>query len=221
MNKPIVKIPKIKPSFDKISYSVKNNIINLYRKNENNLRIYHDDKILKKEIENYFIEYDLFNNYTSFLINKEEYLIQIINGYLKNKDKDNDQLFNLLIEDYCIIFLENNLIKKKNNKVQKEIYIIDDNIKLLILMINLRNNSINNFLLKNENKNIIDKLAKSINWIESYREEIIILEKIYIKVNEYIPELYVEIQEIINKKKIQYNICENKHNYFSILYLIN
>lgn len=210
---------KVKQSFMKLSNDVRKNVINKYRKNENNLRLlYEDKKIMQKEIENYFKELNLYDDYTFNLVNKEVNLWNLIN----NNSKENSEIYYLLMQDYFIIFLEKNINKNKNLKGKdedKDEKLIDINfIKMLYLMANLRINSIEKYLLeKKEDKNNAKNLAKTINWIESYSKEIILLQNIFSKLNDKIPELYKQIEELINNKTIQYEIPLNKFNYFSII----
>ena len=207
---------KVKQSFMKLSNDVRKNVINKYRKNENNLRLlYEDKKIMQKEIENYFKELNLYDDYTFNLVNKEVNLWNLIN----NNSKENSEIYYLLMQDYFIIFLEKNINKNKNLKGKdedKDEKLIDINfIKMLYLMANLRINSIEKYLLeKKEDKNNAKNLAKTINWIESYSKEIILLQNIFSKLNDKIPELYKQIEELINNKTIQYEIPLNKFNYF-------
>ena len=211
--------PELKPSFDKIINLVKSNIIIKYRENENNIRIKpYEKELLKEEIEDYFRNLNLFDNYIIRIINKDEYLLKYINN---NQQKD-DLFYNLLINDYFNIFFYNMTKKKKMKyfKYENEKLLIvenlENNIKFLNFMINLRNISIENNVVKDEKdkNNKIDKLAKSINWVESYFDEIIILEKIFSKLNKSIPGLYEYIEEIIKNNKIKY---KSLNNCFSII----
>ena len=218
LNNTELHFPELKPSLDNIINLVKNNITKKYRENENNLRInYYDKKHEKEEIEEYFRNLKLFDNYLIHIINKDEYLIKFLNS----NQKQNKDFYNLLISDYYTIFL-NNMIKKKKIKALKDeneklliIKNIENNNKFLNLMFDIRNKAIENFQKEDLKDNlVIIKIAKSINWIESYSEEIIILVKIFSKLNNSIPALYEYIEEIINNNKIQY---KNIQQYFYII----
>ena len=197
---------EIKPSFDNISNSIRRNITVKYLNNENNLRIYYkEESTIKKEIENYSRNLNSYNNGTINIIKKENISLEI-----------NEKL----IDDYYNIFLNKNLYRKKKKENEIWYNFNEDNIKLLKLMINLRNNSQDaiKYLLGNkENNNIVNNFAENINWIESYSEEIILIEKIFTKLNAYISELYKKIDEIINNKIIKYQVSDNKYNYFLII----
>ena len=76
-------------------------------------------------------------------------------------------------------------------------------------------------LMKQLPQNILNNnlhlLATMINWIESYSEEITILQQIFLKLNMKIPELYEQIEKIINSEQIKYEISERNPEYFSIV----
>ena len=76
---------------------------------------------------------------------------------------------------------------------------LDNNIKYMKLMVEIRNNIINTFIEKeNHENNNLYKLASIINWIECYSEEIIYLQIIFSKLSKKIPELFEQIENIIN-----------------------
>jgi len=216
--------PGIKTSFDRILKSVKENIVKKYRKNEDMLRMYLEDEEIKETKENYFkilkdLDMSLIN-----LINREDNLINIIN----NSQIKNDELYNLIIDDYYTLFL-NKTLKKTNNKKNKkrnkkgnnfdfENINIDNNKKFLKLMTNLRNEIItSNFKEYSKENGIISKLAKEINWLESYTNEITIIQQIFTKLSMKIIEFYEQIKEIINKKEIEYEISKRNPEYTSIV----
>ena len=131
LNNTELHFPELKPSLDNIINLVKNNITKKYRENENNLRInYYDKEHEKEEIEEYFRNLNLLDNYLILIINKDEYLIKFLNS----NQKQNKDFYNLLISDYYTIFL-NNMIKRKKIKALK-----DENEKLLIIK-NMENNN--------------------------------------------------------------------------------
>ena len=68
---------------------------------------------------------------------------------------------------------------------------INNNKRFLNLILNLRNNIIYpNLNINKENEDILEKLANAINWIESYSDEIYLIQQIFFKLNMSIPELY-------------------------------
>ena len=87
-----INTPGIKTSFNRILKSVKEIIVKKYRKNEDMLRIYLDDKKIKKEKEKYFkvlndLDMSLIN-----LFNREGHLINILR---KNQTESEECLADL------------------------------------------------------------------------------------------------------------------------------
>jgi len=217
-----INIPGIKTSLDRILKSINENIVKKYRKNEDALRMYLEEKEIEEAKENYFKVLKDLDSSVINLINREEYLINIIN----NNQAENDQLYNLIIEDYYTIFL-NNSFKKGNDKKNKnenecnfdfENNNIDINKKFLKLISNLRNEIISsNFNEYTKEKEIIEKLAKEINWLECYKNEITIILQIFSKLSMKIIDLYEQIEKIIRNKEIKYEISKRNPEYTSIV----
>ena len=208
------KLPGIKSILDDILKMIRESIVD-YRKNEDNLRgNYENDEKMKQEIKNdYFNKLDSRDNSTINMIGKEEKLLNIIEN---NKDSS-EELYNLIKNDYYTLFLNHNLNKKKNQNEENEeekILIIDnldENKIFLDLMVKKREQIINIFLKKNENEkeeNIIKLIAKTINFVECYSDEISSLEKIFSKLNMKIPELNKQINDIIDKNEIIYEVSD-------------
>ena len=81
-------------------------------------------------------------------------------------------------------------------------------------MIELRDNLINQYLKnKNTKANYLLYFSSAINWIESYSEEIIYLEEIFLKFSEKIPDLLEQAKEIISSDKIEYEISYRNPEY--------
>ena len=220
-----LKIPGIKAVFDKIIKSVNENIIKNYRNNENNLRnFFEKEDERKKEIENYFNDLKISNNSLVNILNKEPRIIKILDIIKSNKE-GNENLYNLIINDYYTLFLSNNISKKRSKKEEENeeekllvIDNLDNNIRFLNLMVNLRNDIINkNFNNYINEVEIIDLLANNINWIESYSEEITSLQQIFLKLSMKIPEFFEQIETIIKKKQIAYEISDRNPKYTSIV----
>ena len=120
-------------------------------------------------------------------------------------------------------------MKKNKKELQVEengdekIIIIDDldnNIRFLSLMTNMRNmrnQNISDIKEKNDEEIIYKKLANNINWVESYTEEISLLQQIFLKLSMKIPNLNELIQEIIDSKQVYYEISERNPEYTSIV----
>ena len=221
-----LKIPGIKPVLDKILASAKENTLKNYRNNENELRNYIEPEEIEDVKRSYFENLKILNNSLFNLITKEESLKNIL-SVVQNNDNEENELYNLLINDYYSFFINNNInkaINKKENEgedVDNFILLIDnfdDNIKYLKLMFDNRKNLIKNILgEKNIPNNNLHRMATMINWVESYSEEITILQKIFLKLNMKIPELYEQIEKIINSEQIKYEISERNPEYFSIV----
>ena len=215
-----INTPGIKTSFNRILKSVKEIIVKKYRKNEDMLRIYLDDKKIKKEKEKYFkvlndLDMSLIN-----LFNREGHLINI----LRKNQTESEELYNLILDDYYTIFLNKALkkINKKKNKNEKnfdfENININNNKKFLKLMSSLRNEIItSNFKEYSKENDIIVKLAKEINWLESYTNEITIIQQIFSKLNMKNIVYYDQIEKAIKDKEIKYEISERNPEYTSIV----
>ena len=213
-------IPGIKSVFNKIINEIKENIFKNYRNNESNLRnIFDDEEQIENEKKNYFKNLNMCNNSLNSLLSKEEILTNIINDF--NDEKEKEELYNLLIDDYYRIFLSTYLQRKKEEKNEEEFLIIDDienNKKFLNLMVNLRIEKIKDCLKGIQQKeDIMQKLANNINWVENYSEEISSFQKIFLKLSLKIPDLYEQITRIIKKKEIQYEISSRNPGYTSIV----
>ena len=70
-----------------------------------------------------------------------------------------------------------------------------------------------------KNKNKLKEIANTINWIECYKEEIIIILKIYEKLDLKINNLYELIKDIINgnKNNIKYENSDRSPQYTAIV----
>ena len=85
-------------------------------------------------------------------------------------------------------------------------------------MTNLRNEIITTHLKDYSNDNdIIIKLAKEINWLESYTNEITIIQQIFSKLGMKIIDFYEQIEKVIKNKEIKYEISKRNPEYTSIV----
>ena len=214
-------IPGIKPVFDKILSSVRENILKLYRNNENLLRNYLEDDEIQETIKKYYDDLVMHNNSLVNIINKEQQLMDIMQIISVNQEEKN-KIYDLLSNDYYTLFLSNCLNKKKNKKEEEEDKLlivdnIDNNKMFLNLMTNLRANKIKENLEENNENDIIKHLAENINWIESYNEEISSLQQMFLKLSLKIPEFYEQLETIINQKQIVYEVSLRNPEYTSII----
>ena len=211
-------IPGIKPLFNKISKYINNNIIKNYRDNENTLREYVPEEKIEPTKQEYFKRLIELNNSIFNFIIKEPLLRNII----ENNKTEKKLLYNLLINDYFTLYINNNFLKKKNeikNKYQEKLIDnINNNKRFLNLIINMRNNIICSHLkINNEEMEVALKLANDINWIESYSEELDYIQQIFFKLNLNVPELNEQIDKIILEKQIKYEISSRNPEYTSIV----
>ena len=209
------KLPGIKPVLERIRNYVKDNIIKKYWLNDNNLRSYYEQEEIKNEIDKYFNVLKRLNDNTIHRMNNERLLMGIIN---ENKE-ENKELFNLIMNDYYIIFIENNL-KIGNQDIGKEKFIMENKKRFINYIIDLRNKIILPYLKDYiSDKNILKVLAININWIESYKEEICSIIKMFLRLNnnENISNLLDLIKKIIDEKQIKFEISERNPKYFSIV----
>ena len=110
-----LKIPGLKPIFNKLVNYIRDNIIKKYWNNENSLRNYFEEGEINNEIDKYMNEINRFINYSINYINNEPLLLKIV----KSINDDKDELFNLIMEDYYTLYFLNNL-KNKKNKIRSE-----------------------------------------------------------------------------------------------------
>ena len=223
------KIPGIKIIFDKIFVSTKENILKEYIDNENELRNYLDEEEIEEVKEKYFKKLSSLNNSMYNIIYNQEKLKIIINIF-KNDEEQEKEIYKLIENDYYFYFLNKNLNKLKDKKGKEEeaqkdqnnfpylIDLFDNNIRYFDLMFKIRNDIINpNLKEENIPNNNIYKLAKIINWLESYSEEISSLEQIFLKLSLKIPELIETIENNISSGQIKYEISERNPEYTSIV----
>ena len=218
-----LKIPGIKPILDNILKLNKENILKDYQNNENELRdFYYEDEVEKKKKE-FFSNLKMLNNSLLILINKDERLKSLLSVF-ENNIEDENKIYDLLLEDYYSLFLNNHIndSKKKENEDEQENFLVIDNLdnnkKFLNLMVEIRNNTINSLLdQKDIQTNRLYIISSIINWVESYSEEITSLQQIFLKLNMKIPELFEQIEKIISSGLIQYEISERNPEYTSIV----
>ena len=216
-----LEIPGIKIVFEDIEKKINENI-SKFRINEFNLRIRKKDSEDSKEnIENdYWKELKKYCNFTVIEIKNEIFISKIINIL---KEEEINLFYEILINDYYIFFINNNL---NFNSISINMVSIK---KMLSLLIKIRNQKYgiqikeqkeqNEEEIKLNNKNKLKEIANTINWIECYKEEIIIILKIYAKLDLKINNLYELIKDIIEGKKfnIKYENSVRNPQYTAIV----
>ena len=210
--------PNIKSSLYKIIDIVRNNIIKKYRNNENILRNYFYDNNPIEENKNKFLnEIKILDNYSNDVIHKEKNILDIIDEN-KGEKEERNELYYKIINDYYTIFISNILNKNKKGKNSGSIFNydnIDVNKKILDMMVNLRFKNFNDDYNDNDNdSNIIIKMAKTINWVESNSKEIFLLQKIFMKLYQKNNCIYQLIEDKIYTRHIKY---DNNRSYIPII----
>jgi len=211
-----LKIPGIKTSIENIFKKISDNITK-FRINEFNLR---NRKNISDDIENnYWKELKRFCNITIREIKKDSYISKIIEAL---NEEELELFYNILMNDYYILFINNNLyFNYKNSKNSKQID-IDSIRKILALLIKLKNDKMEKQIKEEKVKDIKTKLreiANTINWLECYKNEIIIILKAYAILGKKMDnDLYEFIKDsIYNIKNTEYDIFERNFDCSSIV----
>jgi len=214
-----LEIPGIKISFENILKKMNENI-SKFRINEFSLRIMRIDSE-EDIVNNYWKNLKKYCNFTALEIKKEIFISKIID---KLKEEELNLFYEMLINDYYIFFINNNLNYNNNNSLSMNIVSIKKMLSLLIKTKNekygIRIKEQNEEEIKLKNKNKLKEIANTINWIECYKEEIIIILKIYAKLDLKIDNLYELIKDIFdgNKFNIKYeNISDRNPQYTGIV----
>ena len=217
-----LRIPGIKSSFENIQKKIKENIIKFHI-NEFNLRNRKNDINDENQFkEDYWKELKRFSNSTSLEIKNENYISKIIETL---EEKDLYLFYEILINDYYIFFINNNLNYNYDNRKLIKIESVKN---MLALLIKIKNEKYGDKIkekekeVKNDNnelkqKNKLREIANTINWIECYKEEIIIILKTYAKLDLKINNLYKLIKDIIYNENIKYEISERNPEYTGIV----
>ena len=215
-----LKMQSIKPIFYKISEYIRENILTIYQKNENTLKYIYKPEEADEVRTKYLYHLLMCDESLYHLLNKEKYFTKILDIFKYNA-KLGKILFDLIAYDY-LIFLYKKIYKIKNiedyEEEFKNLNNLVNNKKFMNLMVEVRNKTINS-LLKGNSKmnNNIFKIASIINWAESYSYEIIILQKIFLKLSHKIPSFYEQVEEIISSEQLQNEIFESNSKYNEII----
>jgi len=216
-----LQIPGIKIAFENILKKIKENISE-FRINEFNLRNRKKDSEEEDNdiVSNYWKKVNKYCNFTVLEIKREIFISKIINTL---KEEELNIFYDMLIIDYYIFFINNNLNYIDNNSISINIVSIK---KMLSLLIKIKNEKHgikikeqNGKEIQIKNKNKLKEIANTINWIECYKEEIIIILKIYAKFDLKIDNLYELIKDIIdgNKFNIKYENSDRNPQFTQIV----
>ena len=213
--------PGIESTLKNIVKEINERISIKYRENENNLRKILDN--IEEETNYYLKMLKIYNNLTTNIINNN-FNIKMILEKNKNDEAFSEELFNIIKHDYFYSFLVKNIKEKRkeNNEGLEEqiIYDFEDNINFMDLIYNTRNAVIKRYFKQKENDkdlDIISRLANIFNFIESYSSEITKINQMFLKLAQQIPELYSQIEGIINNREIKFEISERNPEYSSIV----
>ena len=190
-----LKLPGLKMHIESIIQKVKTLKIN-YKRNERNFR---NNRSLENE-----------DAYTSNLKKYNELTLnEILNidlfKIILSRIDDEDLFYDLLLEDYYTIFIGKNL-KMDNDK-----NFINLLKKVLKLFCSLRSKE--EYGIEQENR--LECLANTINWVESFSDEIIIILKVFYKLNRIIDNLFDKIEFKLN------NVYNDTKNDNAILIMID
>ena len=193
-----LKLPIMKNIINDIRLHIKANISEKYLINEQYIRSVDEELFMEKENK-------IINSLNKHRKNveieiKNNELLKNIEEIGKANIEDYHQFYELLTEDYYLIFLSEIIPNFKNCYNN-----IEDYIDILKKMINIRfSNDIN---IDQEINTTPEQLfSKKILWLESYSQYITIILDIYQKIVLYEEDLFDKINKIIEDKEIKYEI---------------
>ena len=181
-----LKLPGLKMYIELIVQKIKALKKN-YKRNEKNIRNSRSPENENVNINAYNSNLKKYNDLTL----KEIGNIDLFNEIIKKFD-DKDLFYDLLLKDYYTIFICKNFKKDDDKNFVNLLK------KVLKLLVSLRRKEENRMKIENGLKG----LANTINWVESFSEEIIIILQDFYKLNKIIDNLYDKIQENTNKVNI-------------------
>ena len=204
-------LPGSKTILEKLVNTIKGEITDKYYQNEMNFKESKNSNDLKE----YNDEINRLNNSTYVEIQKDEFLTTVAD-YYKNNVEELTIFYNILINDYYILYINNILNKSNNNNTQstnnnnenenQAQFIFENTKKYLQLLILLKR-----IFSDKSNYSLSQVLINTMNWMESYVVEITILLKMFSKLNSIIPDLYEQVDIIIKQKKIKYEISKGSN----------
>lgn len=219
-----LKMPSFKTIFNKIIEFIKENMIKIYQKNENELRYFNGPKNIDEARNKYLRNLFMYDDSLYYLLKNEKSFNNILNIFEYNLESKK-LLFEILINEYYLFFLSNNIKKSKNknnNIEENDKFLVKENlhnnIKFLNLIVEVRNKIIDS-LSKEHNKitNNIFKISSIINWVENYSEEITSILQIFSKLNKKIADLFDQIEKMISSNQIKYEGSELNQEYTEII----
>ncbi len=199
-----LEIPKSKSYLDKLIKYVNNEISLRYSENEGSLRKnYSKEEKVEKITELYNYKMNRFEENTKIEMNKHE-LFKMI--YFQN----NDELKNLMLEEYLKYFVIQYLEKKEvDYKINENIV----NFLKLILKVKLSENNNHNYDFDNTKEEFI----KIVLFTQGYKEDIKNLFDSFIEVQKYCQNIEEYMISILKEGKIQIEISDRNKKYTKIV----
>ena len=187
-----LKLPGLKTTIDMIIKKVREEVAPKYFKNEDDLRRnVNKDEQLVKDINNYKEELKRLNNVTNLEIENQEILNLIVKGYA-NSQEESYIFYDLLLNDYYTLFINNNINKSdedivnNNNENNNENNNGNNN--------DNNNDNNNNNIEQNNNNNNENKIFDK-NQIENIKRMLKLLVDLK---NKYSPMEYDNIKKLGN-----------------------
>ena len=207
-----LKLPGIYRPLQSIMTYIKSNIKNKYLNSEKSiLYLYQDDQNFEKDLTKNKNKLKDCQRITEIEILKNKIFDKL--NELENKDqRETHEFYELLMNDYYLIFLSKNL--PEINEFYKN---IDEYKNLINLMLELR------FIKTDEDVNDdevypIKATAKKILWIETYSQYISTLLNIYRRLSEFEEggDLFSKIKKLIHNKEIILEQDDKRNPYYTI-----
>ena len=190
-----LKLPAMKNIINNIRLHLKSNISEKYFNNEDYIRIIDENQFFEEEnkIHNFLNKN---RKHVEIEIKKQE-IFEKIEEMKHTNIRDYDQFYELLMEDYYLIFLSEIAPNFKNCYNY-----LEDYKNILKKMVSLRfENDINIYEYKP-----IEVFSKKILWLESYSGIISIILNIYKDILVYKADIYKDFNKIMDENEIQYEI---------------
>ena len=199
--------------YEKIIKIFKDKIKKEFIQNENDLRYSFNQDEKEKEKMIYINNKKKINFSIKYVINRDQELKQIndiLNLVINSNNKIKNKLYELIKYDFFTLFAVSNNFDETNRKIIDN---FDDSQKILNIMENIRYNIITKYINEDKETTIIERLGKDFIWFESYKEEIYLILKIFLKLSMKIKSFYKYLEDMINNKYFQfYPLSDNLEN---------
>ena len=197
-----LKLPGIRSILNSFRIYIKTELKDKYYNNEKDIRYIQEDEECMKEVNE--CKRNIKNNQKNMEteINKNE-LFQQLNEFGKKYPEDCKNFYELLLDDYYLIFLSDTLqnIKISYNNLQ-------DYKNIIKKMINLRFSE-----EEKEMNDNIKSLSMKMVWLESNSEYISILLNMYQLLSLQVYDLFNKIEKIIDNKEVKYEVSKRSPHF--------